>query len=186
MTTEVSRMSELPVRPRRRLITPWTLGLGAVIVAAVGFAGGVEVQKHHGGTAGESPAAASRTVPGFGGQAQDGAQPVTGDVASKDGDVLYVKTDDGTTLEVRPASGAKVTRNAKSSLKALHPGDRVVVQGKQGKNGTVRAAQITATANGVSSLAGFGGFGGFRGGGGGAAGANSQGSPSFPGQADGG
>jgi hypothetical protein len=174
MTTEVSRMSELPVRPRRRLITPWTLGLGAVIVAAAGFFGGVQVQKHQGGTS-AAQAAARTGLPGFGRPSQgDGAQPVTGTVASKDGGRLYVKTDDGATIEVEPSSGSKVTRNAKSSVKAIHPGDTVVVQGKQGKKGTVKATQITATANGVTT--GFGGFGG----------GTSQGFPSFPGQPGGG
>jgi len=190
MTTEVTRMSELPVRPRRRLITPWTLGLAAVIVAAAGFFGGVQVQKHQ-GTSGSGSQAASRTgLPtGFGrGQAQGGdggAQPVTGTVASKGDGKLYVKTSDGTTVEVKPASGAKVSRNASSSVKAIHPGDTVVVQGKQAKNGTVKASQVTATAKGVSS--GVGGFGGgFPGFGGGGGGGNSQGFPSFPGQPGGG
>ena len=36
---------ELPRRPRRKLVTPLTATLAAVLIAAVGFAGGVQVQK---------------------------------------------------------------------------------------------------------------------------------------------
>ena len=35
----------LPPRPRRRLITPASVALAAVLIAAVGFIGGVEVQE---------------------------------------------------------------------------------------------------------------------------------------------
>jgi hypothetical protein len=48
---------------------------------------------------------------------------------------------------------------------AVHPGDSVVIMGSTAASGRVTAAQITATANGVTP-GGFGGFGGFGGGGG--------------------
>jgi hypothetical protein len=169
-----------PRRPRRRLITPWTLGLGAVIVAAAGFIAGVNVQK------GQASTTATAAGPGgFAAQLQrptaDGAAPVTGQVESVDGRTLYVKGADGTTVKVKTTSGSKVTRNAKSQTRAVHPGDTVVVTGTRAKSGTMTAAQVTATASGVSA----GGFGGFGGGGGGRPG-NSQGSPSVSGNDGGG
>ena len=36
---------ELPRRPRRKLVTPLTATLAAVLIAALGFIGGVQVQK---------------------------------------------------------------------------------------------------------------------------------------------
>ena len=36
---------ELPRRPRRKLVTPLTATLAAVVIAALGFIGGVQVQK---------------------------------------------------------------------------------------------------------------------------------------------
>ena len=41
---------ELPRRPRRRLVTPLTLVLAFALVAALGFVGGVKVQKAQGTT----------------------------------------------------------------------------------------------------------------------------------------
>lgn len=46
--------SELPRRPRRRLLTPIPLALLAVLLIACGFIGGVLVQKGQGGTASPS------------------------------------------------------------------------------------------------------------------------------------
>ncbi|MCW2993452.1 MAG: hypothetical protein JWQ18_947, partial [Conexibacter sp.] len=42
----------LPVRPRRKLLTPVSGVLAAVVLAAGGFIGGVQVQKHQGGSGG--------------------------------------------------------------------------------------------------------------------------------------
>jgi preprotein translocase subunit YajC len=87
---------------------------------------------------------------------------VAGKVSSVDGKTLYVTTSQGTTVKVRTSSASKVTRTAKSSVAAVHPGDTVVIVGSTAASGTVTAGQITATASGVTG--GFGGFGGFGGG----------------------
>jgi preprotein translocase subunit YajC len=162
----------LPPRPRRRLATRWTAGTTVVLLLALGFIGGVLVQR------GRQPAATGQTTAAgapFGagrfGQgagtsgAADGAAPVAGKVSSVDGSTLYVTTNQGTTVKVRTSGSAKVTRTAKSSVSAVHPGDTVVITGSTAANGTVTAAQLTATASGVTA-GGFGGFGGFGGGGG--------------------
>jgi hypothetical protein len=86
-------------------------------------------------------------------------------VSSKDGRTLYVKTTDGTTVKVRLDANGKVTRTAKSSAKAIHPGDTVFAQGTTSANGTVKAASVTATASGAQG--GGRGFGGFAPAGGG-------------------
>jgi hypothetical protein len=171
---------ELPPRPRRRLATRWTVVTSVVILLALGFIGGVLVQRGRQPAAGAGPqaAAGAGTGPGQGfgagrpGQGAAGAgtgdgggtAPVAGKVSSVDGSTLYVTTNQGTTVKVRTSSSAKVTRTAKSSVGAVHPGDTVVITGSTAASGTITAAQITATASGVTP-GGFGGFGGFGGGG---------------------
>jgi hypothetical protein len=177
---------ELAPRPRRRLATRWTVATSVVILLALGFIGGVLVQRGRQPAAGAGPQAAAgagpgagagqgfgagRTGPGAAGAGTGdggGAAPVAGKVSSVDGSTLYVTTNEGTTVKVRTSSSAKVTRMAKSSVGAVHPGDTVVITGSTAESGAVTAAQITATGSGVT-LGGFGGGGRFGGQQGGAA-----------------
>jgi hypothetical protein len=162
----------LPPRPRRRLVTPVTAGLVALLVAAGGFIGGVEVQKGQG----QSPAgaasgpAAARFGGGagggfaarFGGGAAGGAAAggvTAGTVAHKRGKVLYVTDSNGKTIKVRTTAGSKVTRNAAASVRGIYPGDTVLVQGKTASSGVVTATRITATSASAASAGGGAGFG---------------------------
>jgi hypothetical protein len=168
----------VPARARRRLVTPWTLGLCAVLLVTAGFIGGVQVQK---GQADDGSAAApganagagagNATRGGFAGRAAaggDGAQgqnaPTFGSVASKKGATLYVEDADGTTVRVRTNAQSKVSRTTTASPGAIHPGDTVVVQGTKDAKGDIVATQITATAKGVVGIGGGpgGGRGTFR------------------------
>ncbi len=97
------------------------------------------------------------------------ANATVGTVANVKGSTLYVTGTDGTTIKVRTNANSKVTRNADSSVGAVHPGDSVVVQGAKASSGTVTASSITATAKGVSAFGGLAAFGG-----GGAQGTGSQ------------
>jgi hypothetical protein len=155
-------MSELPVRPRRKLVTPLTASLTAVLLVALGFLGGVEVQKRQGGSA--SAAAAARLQPSRNAPASS-SNATVGQVADVHGKTLYVTGRDGATVKVKTNANTKVTRNAVSHVRAVHPGDTVVVQGAK-RGGTVKASRVTATAgNAAGGLAAGGGFGGFNGGG---------------------
>jgi hypothetical protein len=135
-------------RPRRRTLTPVTGGLAAIIVAAGGFIGGVQLQKSQGTT----------SAPGGGqvptGLAQGGGPPgaagtsdaaTTGTVEYTKGNVLYVKDADGTTIKVKLKSSSEVTRTASTDASAIHAGDQVVVQGETASSGTVTATAVTAT-----------------------------------------
>jgi hypothetical protein len=152
---------ELPRRPRRRTITPVTIALAAVLIAAVGFIGGVQVQKH---SQPATPAAAGLggTRQGAGGQgggfAQGGGNATVGRVANVKGSTIYVTGADGTTIRVKTNANSKVTRTAKSRPSAIHPGDTVIVEGTTSDSGTVTASQIVATAS--NATAGRGAFGG--------------------------
>jgi hypothetical protein len=164
----------LPPRPRRRLLTPVSGGLAAIVLLAGGFVGGVQVQKHQGdgsasgaGASGARAGFAARLGQGGGaatgaGQAAGGAAATVGTVANVKGSFLYVTGTDGTTVKVKTNDNSKVTRNASASVKSVHPGDTVVVQGAKAAGGTVTASSITATAKGVSA---FGGLPGAAGGG---------------------
>jgi hypothetical protein len=168
----------LPVRPRRKLLTPITGGLLAVVLVAGGFIGGVQVQKHQGnGTNGGGarnglPAAfAARLAAGGGGQAPGAAGgtgtstarsgggsggATAGTVANIKGSTLSVTSADGTTVKVKTNDNSKVTRNTAGSVANVHPGDTVVIQGNTASSGTMTASSITATAKGVTPT-GFGG-----------------------------
>ena len=182
----------LPKRPRRRLVTTISAALAGALVGALGFIGGVEVQKGQddgssggngataafassggGGTArgafGRGAGGTGGGGPQFGGGDQGGAQSnaTVGSVANKKGSTLYVKDSDGNLVRVKTTSHSKINRTTSTSAGAIHPGDTVIVQGSTSKNGTVTATQINATAAGATSgLAGLFGGGGFGGAGG--------------------
>jgi hypothetical protein len=193
----------LPARPRRKLVTPVTAALAAVLVAAAGFIGGVKVQKHQDAgsassgtpsafTAGNASGAAGGAggtrggFPGRGGGGQAQGNATVGSVTNKHGSTLYVKDGDGNTVRVKTTSHSKINRTASTTSGAIHPGDTVIVQGTKSSSGTIKATQVNATAAGATSgLAGLFGGGGFGGGGGGAS--QSGAAPSAPTQgADGG
>lgn len=177
---------ELPVRPRRRWVTPVNLALLAVLLLAGGFVGGVLVEKgqtsssgsgatglaalaRRAALAGTSTAsgsgagAAARSV--FGGSGASSANLTTGTVSFVSHGILYVTDTEGNTVPVALASGGTVTRNDVSSVSKVHPGDTVVVSGAKASNGTVEATSIRATSAGAAS-SGASGLSGLFGGGG--------------------
>jgi hypothetical protein len=152
---------QLAPRPRRRLVTPIRAGFVALVIAAAGFVGGVEVQKSQGssGTSGTPTAFAGGTRPGGGGPVAfpgQSSDATIGTVKNKSGNSLYVQDSNGNTVKVQTNSNSKVTRTAKASASAIHPGDTVIVQGSKSSNGTVTATQITATSS--TARTGAGGF----------------------------
>jgi hypothetical protein len=197
---EPTASSALPPRRRRRLVTPASAVLVAVLIAALGFIGGVEVQKGQAdggggaaasGVGGAGGAASARAAGGgasvgpggFAGRGGAQGDATIGSVVNKRGSTLYVKDSDGTTVRVKTSSHPKINRTATASAGAIHPGDTVIVQGTKSSSGTITATQINATSSSAASgLAGlFGGGGGFgtlggrRGGGAGGAGGGATG-----------
>jgi hypothetical protein len=187
----------LPQRPRRRLVTPISATLAGALVAALGFIGGVEVQKGQdnagsgnggntaafasagGAGAGAGRGGFSRGAGGTNGGPQFGGGPggaqgnaTIGSVANKKGSTLYVKDSDGNLVRVKTNSHSKINRTASTSPGAIHPGDTVIVQGTTAKDGTVTATQVNATAAGATG--GLGGLFGAFGGGGQRSGAGGQ------------
>jgi len=185
---DVDVEQELPSRTRRRLLTPLTATLAALLVGACGFIIGVLVEKGQGGgssaAAGGFGRAARAFFGGAGGRGQaggfgGGAPVVLGVVSSLHGSTLYVVDQQGATVQVKLVKGGSVTRTAGSSLSKVHPGDSAVAQGTRGRDGTISASSIRSTAatigGGVGGLFGGGSGGGGSGGGGGGFGGGSGG-----------
>ena len=132
---------------RRRRLVPLATALVALILAAGGFAGGAEIQKHH---AGSTSAGASTRGPGGGGAtgAPGGtaaATATTGTVKRTAGGTLYVTDANGKTIKIKTTKDSTVTRDAKAAAGAVHPGDSVVITGTTASDGTVTASAVTAT-----------------------------------------
>lgn len=173
MTDEALLEQPLPARRRGKALTRAGTVLAAVLIAALGFLGGVQAQKTQDDSAGTG---APGGFPGgrlpvgaggapTGGDAQ-GSGATVGEVSSVDGSTFYVEDASGNTIRVRAGKKAKVSRNAVADADEIHPGDTVVVQGRTASSGTVVAATVVATASNAESgagLLGFGGAGGARG-----------------------
>ena len=165
-------VDELPPRPRMRLLTPITGGLLAVLLVAGGFIAGVLVEKGQKTTGGTGSGGLGRAAlsarPGAGagpggfaaGGDSGGTQPTFGQVANVQGRTLYVTTAQGNTVKVTVPKGASVTRTISGSVKNVHPGETVVIQGAQKSDGSISATSVRAT----SSSAGGGGSSGGGGG----------------------
>jgi hypothetical protein len=161
-------LEELPPRPRRKLLTPLTGALLAVLIAAAGFIGGVLVEKGQTSSSSSNPlaAAASRLAKGGGGGAflggpsssSEGA-PTVGQVSSVEGRTLYLNTGNGT-VRVKVPVGESVSKTITTSVHAVHPGENVVVQGRKGKDGAIKATSVHATPGGSSGSSPGGGGGG--------------------------
>jgi len=168
--------SELPRRPRRRLLTPIPLALLAALLIACGFIGGVLVQKGQGGTASSSGGASGfpagltalkGAVPGatggtgstatggsrakggagaFPGLGGAGGGVTTGEVAYVRGNTLYVTDSQGNAVKVKAAAGSKVTKTVSTKANRIHPGATVVVLGSKAKNGSISASSISVSS----------------------------------------
>lgn len=154
-------------RPRRRLLTPLTALLFALLVGAGGFIAGVQVEKSEvspasgaraGGrlasligaasaragagaaSVGGSNVGAGGDTRAFGGGALGGGATV-GQVANVSGSDLYVTGLEGNTVKVL-ASAAQITKQVSSTVRGVHPGDTVVVQGATRPNGAIQASTV--------------------------------------------
>jgi hypothetical protein len=168
--TDVWEEQSFTRRPRRRLLTPLTALLFAVLVGAGGFIAGVQVEKGEVSTTSSSggsgrlaslvSGAASRSSAGGGGFG--GAGGTVGQVANISGSDLYVTETQGNTVKVA-ASAAQITKQVSTSVKGVHPGDTVIVMGTHLPNGSIQAATVhdsgsTGAGGGLGAL--FGGSGG--------------------------
>jgi hypothetical protein len=145
---------------RRRRLPLLTMALGALLVVAVAFVVGAEVQKHYGKTAAATggPAAAAAFgraraaggQPTFAGGFGAAASGTSGTVTLIKGSTLYVTDSSGTTSLVKTSASSRVTKTVTASVKTIRPGSVVTVVGPQAKDGSYTATSISVSngANG--------------------------------------
>jgi hypothetical protein len=147
---------------RRRRLPLLTMGLVALLVVALAFVVGAEVQKHYGKTAATGgPAAAAAAFgraraaggqPAFAGGGGFGAAAsgTSGTVTLIKGSTLYVTDSSGTTSLVKTSASSRVTKTVTASVKTIRPGSVVTVVGPQAKDGSYTATSISVSngANG--------------------------------------
>jgi hypothetical protein len=157
---------ELPSRPRRRLLTPTSGALLAMLLTAGGFVAGVLVEKGQtsstssAGGAGAGAAARFARLRGsatgsgasgvFAGAGGSGA--TIGQVAFTQGATLYVTDTQGNTVKVRISPGSTVTKSVKASAKSIHPGETVIVTGTTGADGAISAESIRVGGSGEGGV----------------------------------
>jgi Domain of unknown function (DUF5666) len=149
-----------PGRPRRRFLDRKSAALAALVTAAAGFFGGVEIEKSQlstAATAAISPTAATGTATGAragGGAGARGGFPFAGrggaggagsasfgTVSSVNGNTIYLTEPTGNTVKVTLSSATKITKSQTTSKSSVRPGDSVVVQGVS-SNGQTAATSI--------------------------------------------
>ena len=153
---------------RKRRVPRLTLALAALLVVALTFVVGAEVQKHYGKTAaaasgpGGAAAAFGRArgaggfAGGFGGGGAAGgaggfgaaASGPTGTVTLIKGSTLYITDSSGTTSVVKTTASSRVTKTVTSSVKNILPGSVVTVTGTQAKDGSYTATSISVANRG--------------------------------------
>jgi hypothetical protein len=160
--------------------------LGALVLLAGGFWGGITLEKDEGSSSSSGFAGLASAFRGARGGAGSGAggssfrslfsggssNEAIGTVTDVIGKTLYVTSTSGSLVKVTLAPSTTITRNSKSTLSNLKVGDSVVVSGVKAGNGQLTASSISATAAGVSA---GGGLAGLFGGGGGTGATGSSG-----------
>jgi len=105
--------------------------------AATGSSSGSSIGS---GSASTGPANGARGLAGGAGASARSA--TVGQVAYVDKGTLYVTTSEGNTVKVTAAAGASVTKTVRTSIKAIHPGETVIVAGTSSASGAVSASSI--------------------------------------------
>jgi hypothetical protein len=168
---------DLPLRPRRRLLTPLPLALLAVLAISCGFIAGVLVEKTQATSSSASPgagaagrlAALTRGQGGAGASAgtaatggrTGGAGVTVGQVSYIRGSTLFVTDTQGNTIKVNAPNGLPVSKTVKTSVHGIHPGETVIVTGSQNSSGVLSAESISigGGGRGLGALLGGGSTG---------------------------
>ena len=156
---------EFRPRPRRRAHA-LTFVLGAALLVAAGFYGGVLVQKHQGGSSsasastlagrfgagagGATGASGARGAGGggarFGGAAGGagggGGGGLAGTVKFVDGANVYVTDSNGNVVKVTTSGSSQLSKTDPATLKDVAPGEVVIVRGTQNTNGSYTATSL--------------------------------------------
>ncbi|MBV9820550.1 MAG: hypothetical protein JOZ07_19655 [Solirubrobacterales bacterium] len=168
----------MPHRRKRQLLTPPSALVGALLACAIGFYGGVRLEKSQvststttlaasgssaatgtargQGTAGRAGGSGAGGFAGAGGYGGGSANRTLGTVQSVKGGTLTVTETSGNTVQVDLISATKVSKTQSAKRSAVHPGDTVVIAGAPNAKGTIVAQTLTDSGAGRS----FGGSAG--------------------------
>lgn len=169
--------------PRRRRLPLLTAALAVALIGAGTFVAGVEAQKHWGGSGSPTGArGAAGFASRFGGTSTDRTQTGTtagsgardsqggggflgggatiGTVQVIKGTTLYVTDSSGNTVKILTSPASSVSKTVSTNVKAIRPGDTVVVRGTAQKNGDITAESISIGTGGLGRNGGASGFGG--------------------------
>lgn len=182
----VDPYGELPARPRRRLLAPTPLTLLAMLLLALGFIGGAEVERNQTSSSGTASGRAFRRAARFSARAGRGGERLSaglrrsrvkgasassratgfaagsvtaGEVSYIKGNTLYVADSSGNTIKVIASPASKITRSVATKVAAIRPGETVLVRGSASSSGAVTATSISVgtLASGRSVLFGANG-----------------------------
>jgi hypothetical protein len=143
--------AELARAAPRRWWNRGTVVLGAAVLLAGGFVGGLQVQKSHGTS--DTPAAArpgafaggqNRAAGGFPSFGPTAAASTTGKVKLVDGTTIYVEKPDGSVVTVKTDGSTTVSTATTSKLTDVKAGQSVTIQGATAADGSVTATAVTA------------------------------------------
>ncbi|MFL6073534.1 MAG: hypothetical protein ACJ73S_09080 [Mycobacteriales bacterium] len=135
-------------------LPPATLGLIAVVLLGVGFAGGMitDRQTHKANntaSVSSNPGGNFRGRFPYGGPSGNpggnlpGGGFTAGTVERVDGDTVYIKTQDGKEVKVTTTGTTTVRMSSDGKVSDLQAGQPVAVQGQTGNDGSVAARSIT-------------------------------------------
>jgi hypothetical protein len=201
---------ELPGRPVRKPLGPFTVVLCACLLVAGAFFAGVKVEKGHvkaSSGSGISAASIAALRSAFtGGAAATGASGATGaagggaasafgaaragnrgTIALIDGNNVYITETGGTVVKATTSPGTTFSVTTPGTISSLHPGDEVTVIGPTNSDGIITATAVTdsgagGTASGFSrATTGTSGAAGADAAGAGAAGGGGGGGGGFGG-----
>lgn len=148
-------LDEPPAVRAGRRSGPGTLTVMLLVALglAAGFFGGVQAQKAKApisigepgnvtGRGGEREGAGANAAAGPAEGAGAGG-PTFGDIKLVDQGNIYVTTPQGSIVKVTTSSSTKFSKQADAGVQDMKPGDRVLVQGITGPDGTVAANTVT-------------------------------------------
>lgn len=157
--------------PAKNLTSRITVALGAILIAAGLFGGGLLVGKTiwQGSDTAETayrPGGPGRLDGPFGGGFRmrrdfgmrggpgthgDAGSGITGTVQQVDGNTVYVQRTDGIVMKVSILDSTTITESLKGSSDGLKPGQTVLVQGRTNSDGSVTAERITEVGGHVGA-----------------------------------
>ncbi len=131
-----------------------TIIVVALVCTGLGFFGGMQYQKSKLPSFGQGQFQNGARPSGFPGRNgnNQGVRPVSGEILSMDGNTLTVKAQDGSSKIVIFSDSTSINKTSEGSKDDLKTGEKVMVIGTEGTDGTVTAQMISIGRNFVQRI----------------------------------